>query len=58
MAGKFASCGLKPAGEKNTFFQEVPIRGFDWNTGVPSLKVGSRQFPFEDGAYPLHFQLN
>ena len=34
-AGQLRAWGLKPAGEADTFFQGVAIRGFDWNTGTP-----------------------
>lgn len=54
VASKFKAWGLQPAGENGTYFQKVTIPPFVWQTGVPSLKVGSRDFPFDDGDYALH----
>ncbi|MHC4176763.1 MAG: M20/M25/M40 family metallo-hydrolase, partial [Planctomycetota bacterium] len=54
VAARFKAWGLKPAGEEGTYFQKVSIRGFDWNTGVPSLKVGAREFLYDDGDYSVH----
>ena len=47
-AAKFKEWGLQPAGADGTFFQNVELRGFDWNTGVPELIVGTRAFLFDD----------
>ena len=51
VAARLKEWGLKPAGEDGTYFQKVSIRAFDWNTGVPTLKVGSREFLFDDGDF-------
>ena len=53
VAARFKEWGLKPAGEDGTYFQKVSIREFDWNTGVPTLKVGGREFLPDDGDYSL-----
>ena len=53
VAVKFREWGLKPAGEDGTFFQEVRIKAFDWNTGLPALTVGGREFLFDDGDYSV-----
>lgn len=52
-AERFQAWGLAPAGENGTYFQEVTIPGFDWTTGVPSLEVGKRAFPLDDGDFSL-----
>ena len=52
-AARFQAWGLKPAGEDGTYYQKVSIRGFDWNTGTPSLKVGGREFLFDDEDYSV-----
>jgi hypothetical protein len=54
VASKFKAWGLKPAGEDETFFQDVEIRSFDWRTGVPSLKIGSRDFLIDDDDFSVH----
>ncbi len=53
VAENFKQWGLKPAGENDTFFQDVKIRDFDWITGTPSLSVAGRDFPFDDGDFTL-----
>lgn len=53
-ADKFKEWGVKPAGDKGTYFQEVPIgRGFTWNTGTPSLTVDGRSFLEVDGDFAI-----
>ncbi|MHC4398768.1 MAG: M28 family peptidase [Planctomycetota bacterium] len=53
VSSRFQEWGLKPAGEEGTYFQKVPIRAFDWNSGVPTLTVGARSFPFDDGDFSV-----
>jgi hypothetical protein len=53
VAGRFQEWGLRPAGEDGTYFQKVTIREFDWNTGVPALQVGGREFLFDDADYSV-----
>lgn len=53
VAARFQEWGLKPAGEEGTYFQKVSIRGFDWNTGTPALKVAGREFLPDDDDYSV-----
>jgi peptidase M28-like protein len=54
VASSFKTWRLKPAGEDGTFFQDVEIRPFDWKTGLPTLKIGSRDFLLDDGDFLVH----
>lgn len=54
VASRFEAWGLEPAGEQGTYFQEVTIRDFDWNTGFPRLTLGGRDFPWDDGDFSVH----
>jgi hypothetical protein len=54
VAARFEAWGLKPAGEQGTYFQEVTIRDFDWDTGVPRLTLAGRDFPWDDGDFSVH----
>jgi hypothetical protein len=54
VADNFKKWGLQPAGEDGTFFQNVEIRSFTWNTGIPSLRVGERDFHLDDQDYALN----
>jgi len=53
VAGKYKEWGLQPAGENGTYFQEVPLRGFTWNVGVPEMNISGRQFYLPDGDFTL-----
>jgi hypothetical protein len=53
-AGKFKEWGLKPAGDKGTFLQDVPVEnGFTWTTGIPELTVDGRTFYLKDSDFSL-----
>jgi hypothetical protein len=53
-ADKFREWGVKPAGDKGTYFQDVPVtRGFTWATGVPSLVVDGRAFYVQDSDFTV-----
>jgi hypothetical protein len=56
-AGKFKEWGLKPAGDKGTFLQDVPVTGRGsgqpWTTGVPALAVDGRTFYLRDSDFTL-----
>ena len=52
-AGKFQEWGLQPAGEEGTFFQKVKLRGFEHNLGLPTLKVGAREFLLDDSDFSV-----
>ncbi len=52
-AGKFQEWGLQPAGEDGTFFQKVKIHGFEHNLGIPTLKVGARDFLLDDSDFSV-----
>ena len=52
-AAKFQEWGLQPAGEDGTYFQNVKIRGFEANTGVPTLRVGTRDFYLDDNDFSV-----
>jgi hypothetical protein len=47
-AARFKEWGLVPAGEEGTYFQKVTIPDFTWSTGAPTLKVGGREFFYDD----------
>lgn len=47
-AARFKEWGLVPAGEEGTYFQKVSIPDFTWTTGAPTLKVGGREFYYDD----------
>ena len=51
VAAKFQEWGLQPAGEDGTYFQKVTIHGFESNLGIPTLRVGSREFYFDDNDF-------
>ncbi|MHB9081139.1 MAG: protease-associated domain-containing protein [Pirellulaceae bacterium] len=52
-AAKFQEWGLQPAGEEETFFQNVKIPGFESNVGVPALRVGTRDFYLDDNDFSI-----
>lgn len=48
-ADKFKRWGLKPAGQDDTYFQDVPVkRGFTYRTGTPELRVANTTFLLEE----------
>ena len=53
VAMNFEAWGLSPAGENETYFQNMSVREFTWNTGVPSLAVGEREFLLDDGDFSM-----
>jgi hypothetical protein len=53
-ADKFKEWGVKPAGEKGTYFQDVPVaQGFAWTTGTPEVVVDGRTFFLRDGDFAI-----
>ena len=52
-AAKFQEWGLQPAGEEGTFFQNVKIPGFESTVGVPTLRVGTRDFYLDDNDFSV-----
>jgi len=54
-ADNFKRWGLKPAGQDDTYFQDVPVkRGFTYRTGIPEVKVANRIFLMEEEDFTLH----
>jgi len=53
VAARFEEWGLEPAGENGTYFQTVPIRGYTFNRGVPTLSVGGYSFDVLEGDFSL-----
>jgi hypothetical protein len=51
VAATFQQWGLQPAGEDATYFQKVTIHDFESNLGIPTLRVGSREFYFDDNDF-------
>jgi hypothetical protein len=52
---KFKRWGLKPAGQDDTYFQDVPVeRNFTYRTGTPEVKVANRTFLLEEEDFALH----
>jgi hypothetical protein len=56
-AAKFKEWGLKPAGDNETFLQNVSITGprsaFAWTSGIPELTVDGRTFFLKDNDFTL-----
>jgi hypothetical protein len=53
-ANKFKEWGVKPAGDKGTYFQDVPIvQTGSFATGVPELTVDGRAFYVKDGDFTV-----
>ena len=50
-AAQFQQWGLQPAGEDNTFYQKVTIPNFESHVGIPTLRVGSREFFLDDNDF-------
>jgi len=53
-ASQFQEWGLLPAGEEGGYFQSVPMREFDWLTGVPRLSIASRVFLLDDDDFSVN----
>jgi hypothetical protein len=54
-AENFKNWGLRPAGQDDTYFQDVPIeRGFTYMTGTPELKIQNRTFLMEEEDFSVH----
>jgi hypothetical protein len=56
VAAHFKEWGLKPCGDGGTsYFQKVPIgRPVTWNSGIPSLSVGTRIYYFDDADFTVN----
>jgi len=52
-AAQFQQWGLQPAGEDGTFFQKVPLPDHELALGLPTLRVGEREFLLDDNDFEL-----